>query len=103
MFSLPSNPFVYSAQYICSHVHAHLFLVVIKFLGFKDESELAFEDNVKHSFFIYPDEMVHFVKNPLSFTLKGCRVSRRVCRVRGMSVKCDVCTRGNHYLSRESL
>jgi ATP-dependent DNA helicase 2 subunit 1 len=26
--------------------------------GFKDESELAFEDNVKHSFFLYPDEMV---------------------------------------------
>ena len=30
----------------------------IKLLGFKDESELAFEDNVKHSFFLYPDEMV---------------------------------------------
>ncbi|KIM88015.1 hypothetical protein PILCRDRAFT_3721 [Piloderma croceum F 1598] len=29
----------------------------IKLLGFKDESELAFEDNVKHSFFLYPDEM----------------------------------------------
>ena len=54
-----------SARYICSH--ARLFLVVIKFLGFKDKSELAFEDNVRHSFFIYPDEMVHFVKNPLSF------------------------------------
>jgi hypothetical protein len=26
--------------------------------GFKDESEFAFEDNVKHSFFLYPDEMV---------------------------------------------
>jgi hypothetical protein len=25
--------------------------------GFKDESELAFEGNVKHSFFLYPDEM----------------------------------------------
>jgi hypothetical protein len=32
--------------------------LVIKLLGFKDESELAFEDNIKHSFFIYPDEMV---------------------------------------------
>jgi Ku70/Ku80 beta-barrel domain len=28
----------------------------IKLLGFKDRSELAFEDNVRHSFFIYPDE-----------------------------------------------
>jgi hypothetical protein len=37
-------------------------LVVIKFLGFKDESELAFEDNVKHSFFIHPDEMVCLLK-----------------------------------------
>jgi len=46
-----------SARYICSH--ARLFLVVIKFLGFKDKSELAFEDNVKHSFFIYPDEMAY--------------------------------------------
>jgi hypothetical protein len=33
-------------------------IAVIKLLGFKDKSELAFEDNVKHSFFIYPDEMV---------------------------------------------
>jgi len=30
----------------------------IKLLGFKDKSELAFEDNVKHSLFVYPDEMV---------------------------------------------
>jgi ATP-dependent DNA helicase 2 subunit 1 len=30
----------------------------IKLLGFKDRSELAFEDNVKHSQFIYPDEAV---------------------------------------------
>ncbi|KAI9001483.1 ku70-like protein [Trametes punicea] len=29
----------------------------LKLLGFKDRSELAFEDNVKHSIFIYPDEM----------------------------------------------
>lgn len=28
----------------------------IKLLGFKDRSELAFEDNVRHSLFIYPDE-----------------------------------------------
>lgn len=29
----------------------------IKLLGFKDRTELAFEDNIKHSQFIYPDEM----------------------------------------------
>ncbi|KAI0788279.1 ku70-like protein [Fomes fomentarius] len=29
----------------------------IKLLGFKSRKELAFEDNIKHSFFIYPDEM----------------------------------------------
>ena len=28
----------------------------IKLLGFKDRSELVFEDNVRHSLFIYPDE-----------------------------------------------
>ena len=32
----------------------------IKLLGFKDRSELRFEDNVKHSQFIYPDELVSF-------------------------------------------
>ncbi|EIN06584.1 Ku DNA-binding complex Ku70 subunit [Punctularia strigosozonata HHB-11173 SS5] len=31
----------------------------LKLLGFKDRSELAFEDNVKHSVFIYPDEMTY--------------------------------------------
>jgi hypothetical protein len=30
----------------------------IKLLGFKDRSELRFEDNIKHSHFIYPDELV---------------------------------------------
>ncbi|KAK0470359.1 SPOC like C-terminal domain-containing protein [Desarmillaria tabescens] len=28
----------------------------IKLLGFKDQSELLFEDNIKHSLFVYPDE-----------------------------------------------
>jgi ATP-dependent DNA helicase 2 subunit 1 len=28
----------------------------LKLLGFKDRSELAFEDNVRHSSFVYPDE-----------------------------------------------
>lgn len=31
----------------------------IKLLGFKDRSELRFEDNVKHSYFLYPDEMAY--------------------------------------------
>lgn len=31
----------------------------IKLLGFKDRSELLFEDNVKHSTFVYPDEMTY--------------------------------------------
>ncbi|OBZ72522.1 ATP-dependent DNA helicase II subunit 1 [Grifola frondosa] len=30
---------------------------IIKLLGFKSRKSLVFEDNVKHSFFIYPDEM----------------------------------------------
>ena len=30
----------------------------LKLLGFKDETELAIEDNVRHSLFIYPDEQV---------------------------------------------
>ena len=33
----------------------------LKLLGFKDRSEIAFEDNVKHSIFIYPDEQVNAV------------------------------------------
>ncbi|KAJ7167691.1 SPOC like C-terminal domain-containing protein [Mycena filopes] len=31
----------------------------VKLLGFKDRSELLFEDNIKHSQFIYPDEMTY--------------------------------------------
>ncbi|KAJ7432310.1 SPOC like C-terminal domain-containing protein [Mycena galericulata] len=31
----------------------------LKLLGFKDRSDLAFEDNIKHSQFIYPDEMAY--------------------------------------------
>ena len=30
----------------------------IRLLGFKDMTELAFEDQVKHALFLYPDEMV---------------------------------------------
>ncbi|KAJ7265510.1 SPOC like C-terminal domain-containing protein [Mycena haematopus] len=31
----------------------------LKLLGFKNRSELLFEDNIKHSLFIYPDEMTY--------------------------------------------
>ncbi|KAA1467266.1 Ku DNA-binding complex Ku70 subunit [Dentipellis sp. KUC8613] len=31
----------------------------LKLLGFKDREELNFEDNVKHSYFIHPDEMTY--------------------------------------------
>lgn len=31
----------------------------LKLLGFKNKSEIAFEDNVKHALFIYPDELVN--------------------------------------------
>jgi len=31
----------------------------LKLLGFKDKPELAFEDNIKHSIFIYPNEMAY--------------------------------------------
>ena len=30
----------------------------LKLLGFKSRKELSFDDNIKHSYFIYPDEMV---------------------------------------------
>lgn len=33
----------------------------IKLLGFKDRDELAFEDSIKHSLFIYPDELVGYL------------------------------------------
>ncbi|KAJ2913757.1 hypothetical protein MD484_g6661, partial [Candolleomyces efflorescens] len=31
----------------------------VRLLGFKDKSELNFEDNIKHSYFLYPDEMAY--------------------------------------------
>jgi hypothetical protein len=46
------------------------FKIGIKLLGFKDRHELAFEDNIKHSQFIYPDEMVRIV--PHCFILYNC-------------------------------
>jgi hypothetical protein len=43
--------------------------VGIKLLGFKPRSELLFEDNVKHSLFIYPDEMVRISTAPNDETI----------------------------------
>ena len=36
---------------------ADIIILEIKLLGFKSRRELKFEDNIKHSIFIYPDEM----------------------------------------------
>ena len=53
----------------------------IKLLGFKDRSELVFEDNVRHSLFIYPDEGIATVNQlaipvgtPVSFELTSSGV-----------------------------
>ena len=78
MFSLPSFRVCYQVDGIL--LTRSFISVVIKFLGFKDKSELAFEDNVKHSFFIYPDEMVRFVKNPLSYVSPWVDIDSRRTR-----------------------
>ncbi|KAG6865389.1 hypothetical protein C0991_002970 [Blastosporella zonata] len=49
----PGNPYVMSLGFL-SHASSG-----IKLLGFKDRGELAFEDSIKHSHFIYPDEMIY--------------------------------------------
>ena len=41
----------------------------LKLLGFKDRDQLAFEDNIKHSYFIYPDEMVRGTLFPIQWLL----------------------------------
>lgn len=38
-----------------------LYVSGVKLLGFKDKNELNFEDNIKHSYFLYPDEMVRIL------------------------------------------
>lgn len=38
----------------------------IKLLGFKDRETLLFEDNIKHSNFVYPDELVRSLPGPHS-------------------------------------
>lgn len=48
----------------------------IQLLGFKPRSELAFEDNIKHSIFIHPDEMVS-PPPPLTHTrMHACMLTR---------------------------
>ncbi|KAI0763322.1 ku70-like protein [Trametes elegans] len=49
----------------------------IKLLGFKDRSELAFEDNVKHSVFIYPDEMTYSGSKRTTTALLRTMISKR--------------------------
>ena len=56
LISLPPFPQVF---YTADEVRSFRTLDLepgLKLLGFKDRSELAFEDNVRHSTFIYPDE-----------------------------------------------
>lgn len=43
---------------IVSHAYV-LTSLGLKLLGFKDKSQIAFEDNVKHALFVYPDELVN--------------------------------------------
>ncbi|KAG5352384.1 hypothetical protein C0989_002575 [Termitomyces sp. Mn162] len=50
----------------------------IKLLGFKDCSELAFEDNIKHSHFIYPDEMVRQRHPIIKVTSKNPSFERHI-------------------------
>ncbi|KAI0308968.1 Ku DNA-binding complex Ku70 subunit, partial [Amylostereum chailletii] len=57
----------------------------IKLLGFKDRSDLAFEDNVKHSQFIYPDEMAYAgSKRTFSALLKSMLKKDKLALVRAM-------------------
>lgn len=39
----------------------------LKLLGFKEKSQIAFGDNVKHALFIYPDELVNGSRLRASF------------------------------------
>ncbi|KIP11019.1 hypothetical protein PHLGIDRAFT_173036 [Phlebiopsis gigantea 11061_1 CR5-6] len=51
----------------------------IKLLGFKSRKELKFEHNVKHSFFIYPDEMTYSgSKRTFSALLKTMIKKKRI-------------------------
>jgi len=51
----------------------------IQLLGFKDNSELQFEDNIKHSTFIYPDEDVYSgSKRTFTALLKSMEKKKRI-------------------------
>ncbi|KAI0724871.1 ku70-like protein [Fomitopsis betulina] len=52
----PNNRVFYTAEELRSFRTLGLD-PIIKLLGFKPRSDLQFEDNIKHSLFIYPDEM----------------------------------------------
>lgn len=57
----------------------------IKLLGFKDKRELAFEDNVKHSVFIYPDELKYSgSKRTFSALLQKMLDKRKIGLVRAL-------------------
>ncbi|KAI6043106.1 SPOC like C-terminal domain-containing protein [Pisolithus marmoratus] len=57
----------------------------IKLLGFKDKTELAFEDNVKHSIFIYPDELKYSgSKRTFSALLQKMLEKRKIGLVRAL-------------------
>ncbi|KAI5829540.1 ku70-like protein [Schizophyllum commune Tattone D] len=55
----------------------------IKLLGFKDADTLAFEDNIKHSHFIYPDELAYSgSKRTFSALLKSLIKKNKIGLVR---------------------
>lgn len=65
-----------TAPIFCSDVQ----ILDIKLLGFKHRTTLKFEDNVKHSTFIFPDEMVrrrHSVRLAMSADLSLRNRGRR--------------------------
>lgn len=57
----------------------------LKLLGFEDESELAIEDNIKHAYFIYPDESIYAgSKRTFTALLKACKKKGKIGIVRAM-------------------
>ena len=57
----------------------------LKLLGFEDESELAIEDNIKHAYFIYPDESIYAgSKRTFTALLKACKKKKKIGLVRAM-------------------
>lgn len=55
----------------------------VKLLGFKDEQELAIEDNIKHAYFIYPDESVYSgSKRAFAALLRSMKKKKKIGLVR---------------------